>query len=538
MDTEPDSWHAMRHSEFADWAGLQLGDTRQVHARDSREPPDAPLVFMPDGEARQFRADAQAGHLVCPVPGCPYPKLTTRHADDRRDHFVHTHAPELEHPDFRAAVTQQMLHRWAVNLDPTFEALDGQTIAEVPISVLVRLPTGSRVALCYSAGVLGAEAWQEQHAALERAGVAGVWMFPPRHWYFARPKPDPAPPGDDNGGLIVDRRLFKVMRRNGSWPLIINIEREQVANLIVPGKAIAGRLHMPEPRLVEDVVHVVVSPLARCSLCPDGFVTLAVNENDLKKIREGYLNSRRHPRKAATQGYNKRRQGKPYSRPYRGHHMPDVPAVPHHPKPSFPSVQKSEYRPRRTGSDRIQRESRAEVVPIAVRPQPFRQLANAVARALRPGKYPPWAGGAGRKLPTRDEVATEPWQLLAELRRIGPTGGTSHAVADVLEYGGITRGVSGGEVFTEDNRTYLILYLPFCENQRMTSGRKTSNDSEIDWQDRWSDVERLRTVLQPFSMLTRFGFMLDGRLHFYQPIQYRQHYNDPPELISSLWVND
>ncbi|HEY3759109.1 MAG TPA: hypothetical protein VGL37_05070 [Solirubrobacteraceae bacterium] len=294
MDSQSDSWHAVPHSTFfTEWARLALGDTRQVYARDRRQPEDAPLVYMPENEAHSLRAAARAGHLICPVPGCPHPELTTRHFHDRRDHFAHTIAPEHAHADFPAAVTQKILRHWAVNLDPRLKVLADQRIDGVPVSVLVSSPSGRQVALCYTPDTLGAETWEAQHGALERAGVAGVWLFPPRPRYFSPPRPQPGPRPAENHGLVLDRHLFKVMRRNGSWPLIINIERQEVANLIVPRRAIAARLRLPAPPYVEDVLHLVVSPLAGCHLCKDGITTLAVNERDLEKIRSGYL-SRRH----------------------------------------------------------------------------------------------------------------------------------------------------------------------------------------------------------------------------------------------------
>ncbi len=288
MDAKRDSWYAMPHREFREWTGVELGDTRQVYARDTRASRKAPLVFMPEGEARRFWRAAREGRLICPVPGCPDPRLTTRHGDDRRDHFVHRQAPGLRHADFPAEVTQQMLHRWAAGLDERLEVLDDQVVAGVKVTVLVRSVTGRQVALCYSSGALGAEVWQEQHAALERAGIAGVWLLPPRARYFSPPQAQPSPPGEEAEGLVLDTHLFKTMRREGSWPLIVNIEREEVANLIVPGKAVATRLGLPKPLFAEDVLHVVVSPLASCTLCKDGMASTAVNKWQLEKIREGY----------------------------------------------------------------------------------------------------------------------------------------------------------------------------------------------------------------------------------------------------------
>jgi hypothetical protein len=288
MDAKRDGWYAMPHREFREWTGVELGDTRQVYARDARAGAKASLVFMPEGEARRFWRAAREGRLICPVPGCPDPRLTTRHGDDRRDHFVHRQAPGLRHADFPAEVTQQMLHRWAAGLDERLEVLDDQVVAGVKVTVLVRSVTGRQVALCYSSGMLGTEAWQEQHAALERAGVAGVWLLPPRARYFSPPQAQPSPPGEETQGLVLDTHLFKTMRREGSWPLIVNIEREEVANLIVPGKVIATRMGLPRPPFAEDVLHVVVSPLANCTLCKDGMASPAVNKWQLEKIRGGY----------------------------------------------------------------------------------------------------------------------------------------------------------------------------------------------------------------------------------------------------------
>jgi hypothetical protein len=278
----------MAYSQFLDWAGAELDDTRHVYARDTRRPLDAPLVFMPENEARRLRPDTRAGHLVCPVPGCPHPELTARHVKDRRDHFVHTNAPALAHADFPATVARQILRCWATSLYPRFEVLCDQTIADVGVTVLVNSPTGRQVALCYTDRTLDTDTWQTRRALLESEGVAGVWIFPPRRRFFS-PPPHLNPAPAHTAGLVLDTHLFRAMRRQGSWPLILNIERQQLANLIVPGRAIAGRLHIPTPPFAKEVLHVVASPLERCELCKDGIATPAVNKRDLEKIRSGGL---------------------------------------------------------------------------------------------------------------------------------------------------------------------------------------------------------------------------------------------------------
>ncbi len=315
MDVKPNNWQAVPHNEFSEWARVALEDTRQVYARDTRQPLDAPLVFMPENQARGLRADARAGHLICPVPGCPHPKLTTRHTEDRRDHFVHTIAPEWAHAEFPATVTREILHQWASNLDSRLEVLDDQRVAGVPVSVLVSSPSGRRVALCYTGETLGAEAWEAQHVALENAGIAGVWLFPLRRRYFSLLSARPGPASADSNGLVLDKHLFRAMRRNGSWPLIINIESQEIANLIVPRKAIAGRLRLQAPPYAEGVLHVLISPLARCRLCKDGITTFAVNKHDLEKIRGGYRKRFRTPQSAV-----RYRRPAPHGRAAHSHH--------------------------------------------------------------------------------------------------------------------------------------------------------------------------------------------------------------------------
>lgn len=285
VEAHSDSWYPISLGKLRDWASTGLGDVRQVHARDVSAHRDAPLVFMPDGHAGRFAQAAQEGRLVCPVPGCTDPRLSTRRG---RDHFVHSHAPEHRHGDCGPEMIRQLLHRWAVGQDYCFEVVDGATVAGVPTTVLVRLTSGRQVALCCTNGELGVEAWQRQHVALERAAIAGVWLFPPRQPWFAEPNARSALAAKDAEGAIRDVPLFKAMRREGSWPLIVNIEQEELANLVVPGRKVAKQLDLPRPPFAGQVLHVIVSPLTSCKLCDDGIATTAVNMWHLRTMREGY----------------------------------------------------------------------------------------------------------------------------------------------------------------------------------------------------------------------------------------------------------
>lgn len=164
----------MRHSEFREWASVALGDPRQVYARDRGASDDAPLVFMPDGEALRFRPAARTGALVCPVPGCPSPGLTTRGSDSRRHHFMHVHAPAdpAHSRSYARLATRRLLREWAAAQDHVVDALEDAELDGVPVAVLAQLDDESEVALCYVDTKLGADAWQERNAALRAQGLA------------------------------------------------------------------------------------------------------------------------------------------------------------------------------------------------------------------------------------------------------------------------------------------------------------------------------------------------------------------------------
>jgi hypothetical protein len=286
----------MRHSDFQEWADLNLGDTRQVYARDKRRPPDAALVYMRDGEADRFREDARAGHLVCPVPGCPAPKLTTKHGETRRDHFAHMpSAGALKHENYGEIVVGQLLRHWVLNQAPDVELIEQESEPGSPITILTRLRDGDELAICYVKGRLGLDSWIGHRRDLEDEGIASAWIFAPSERYLSLPEPQTGSPPenheDDEGEfaslLIRDTPLFEMMRRCGCWPLLINMERQELANLLVPGYATAERLGL-RSAYAEGVLHAVTSPLDTCRICEDGIECKPiVYAGSLKKIRQG-----------------------------------------------------------------------------------------------------------------------------------------------------------------------------------------------------------------------------------------------------------
>lgn len=283
------AWRALRHEDYRAWADESLGDQRQVYARDRQLSPDGPLVFMPEGQAAVFRPAAHTGRLICPVPGCPSPLLTTRGPADRRHHFVHRHAPEDPNHSlaYNRRVAQQLLHDWASAQDPRLTVTTDETIQGVPVTVLVASPTGRRLAICFIDGRLGADAWEDHHDALRAADVIDAWIFGLRRMYCCPPDPDhkagpDSPPARDRerGDLLLDRAVYRRMRASHAWPLLLSTERQQLANLIPPGE-LARRLGLRPPASAERVLHLIPHPLAGCRLCVHGIATPAVGEREV-----------------------------------------------------------------------------------------------------------------------------------------------------------------------------------------------------------------------------------------------------------------
>lgn len=273
------------HNAFRAWAAAELGDPRQVYARRADAPEDAPLVYMPDGEAHRFREDAKSGTLVCPVPECPSKRLTTCAYREKRDHFRHVQKPDQKKypwhdPNYVRLTTESLLRNWMVAQDQVVEVGEATIIDEdgkerVSFMLVADLDDGSQVALCYVDKKLGADAWEEHHDVLRSEGLVGAWIFALTKTYFALP--NQADPMADRKNLILDRPIYERMRRRGSWPLLLNPEEKEWANLIVPGRSRAKNLGFSPPDL-DHVVHLAPSRLAEGRLCRYGIETPAISE--------------------------------------------------------------------------------------------------------------------------------------------------------------------------------------------------------------------------------------------------------------------
>lgn len=171
---EASGGEATTHLAYREWASEALGDERQVYPRSTAS--GGGLVFLPDGAAERFRAAAQAGRLVCPVPGCPSPLLTTRGPAERRHHFVHRQAPPdpAHQRTYVRRVATELLATWVRSAHPRSNVQTDAQVGEVAVTVLVTGPAGAQFAVVFVDRRLGVDAWYDADSELERAGITSA----------------------------------------------------------------------------------------------------------------------------------------------------------------------------------------------------------------------------------------------------------------------------------------------------------------------------------------------------------------------------
>jgi hypothetical protein len=78
------------------------------------------------------------------------------------------------------------------------------------------------------------------------------------------------------------------MRQKGSWPLLINLEREELANVLKPEGQPAKRLRFA-PTALDRVQLLAVHGPADCRVCTYGIETPAINGYTLKESKDNWL---------------------------------------------------------------------------------------------------------------------------------------------------------------------------------------------------------------------------------------------------------
>jgi hypothetical protein len=141
-----------------------------------------------------------------------------------------------------------------------------------------------------SIGRYGVDAWEQDYAHLKAAEVPATWILALRRMFFSAPQPRPgAGPNDpvardsERADLVLDKAIYRAMRRAGLWPLLISLERREFANLITPTGRLAGALGLQPPESGDRVLHLVPSPLADARLRRYGITTQAVPERFMQR---------------------------------------------------------------------------------------------------------------------------------------------------------------------------------------------------------------------------------------------------------------
>jgi len=152
------------------------GESRLVFARAT----DRSVVWMPDGEAEQFRAAARGGELKCIVDDCVNPRLKAVNRGDRRHGFAH-HAGAGGHAamGIHHLQGQLLIARWlresypdgTVVMEETTE--DGRRRADV----MFTSASGRRAAFEIQYAALDPRAWRERHDSYAELGILDVWLW-------------------------------------------------------------------------------------------------------------------------------------------------------------------------------------------------------------------------------------------------------------------------------------------------------------------------------------------------------------------------
>ena len=204
-------------------AEFQAGVSRFIFARYRADRPG--LFELKDGEAERYRIFANTG-LICPVDGCPSPKITTVNRSRYQDGFKHyrsafSHGPEsLFHVEGKAVIA-----RWARETYPEAEVVEEQASnreRERIADVMVTFVDGRRVALEVQYASLTPTDWQERHDSYRAQGILDIWLF----GHYGNQMP-----AADDVGKITLNPTHERAAEHGSPVLWFNPTIRQVAHL-------------------------------------------------------------------------------------------------------------------------------------------------------------------------------------------------------------------------------------------------------------------------------------------------------------------
>jgi len=256
-------------------AFVHAGETRFVFA--ARRDGTPGLVELEDGTAVARRVATKA-ELICPVPGCRTPNLTTvnrgAHARDGYRHLTDgtNHAAERMHHVLGKGLLAKWA-RWAIPGATAIEEHPSNPERERIADVLVTLPNQTRFALEVQYASLSVDAWQERHESYRRQGIVDVWLFghagAQSRW---------------RDGIMQLNATQRAIAESGTPVLWLNPLTREVAYATMTAPT-RGR----EVVLAQNEGELHVLPLDRWRLLPDGMFTrelLPVRDATTKYLAE------------------------------------------------------------------------------------------------------------------------------------------------------------------------------------------------------------------------------------------------------------
>lgn len=143
------------------------------------------LVRMVDGDADRWRPRCESGELICPVGGCPSPKITSRREHLRQGRpiaagFVHRTAPLPGHePESIAHIASKLLlKQWLEDIgcdDVATERYDTQRRRRPDVTAVT--PTGQKIAFEVQFAAIAAHHWRRRHEDLRAGGYESIWLW-------------------------------------------------------------------------------------------------------------------------------------------------------------------------------------------------------------------------------------------------------------------------------------------------------------------------------------------------------------------------
>jgi hypothetical protein len=127
-------------------------------------------------------AATYAGQLQCPLPGCPCPAFHTVRGGQRRDHFVHRYAPDVDHygPEAWLAVSRALLAAWARDHLPEARVSEDERVHTNHVADLViRSSTGAWAILLITEALTPTEALR-RHREYHERGIIPIWLYSAR----------------------------------------------------------------------------------------------------------------------------------------------------------------------------------------------------------------------------------------------------------------------------------------------------------------------------------------------------------------------